>query len=267
MTTITATSQTFKDDHLEFCTFRGAGVCLIIFAREEDNTVTEKHTHTQRKVIKQRKMLDPQMPALGQTAEAEQDRQPLRPGSCSGANGRNDFFPGSPSLPAAVRPFLLLSSSFMSCFSHNPFARALGRCLPFLSAPITTLTSRCRGASDLLLLTGDASPPLTFPLLLPSSPLSHHPPTLSHSAHCDLAARPMPCSCITSLCTLLPLSPSLSLSLLPLLAAAAHPLMTTSATDRQGGMGETEWCRGTDRGEDVRQRRAVLLTEVRRGGE
>lgn len=39
---------TFKDDHLEFCTFRGAGVCLIIFAREEDNTVTEKHTHTHR---------------------------------------------------------------------------------------------------------------------------------------------------------------------------------------------------------------------------
>lgn len=171
---------TFKDDHLEFCTFRGAGVCLIIFAREEDNTVTEKHTHThtERKVIKQGKMLDPQTPALGQTAEAEQDRQPLRPGSCSGANGRNDFFPGSPSLPASVRPFLQLSSSFMSSFSHNPFAGALGRCLPFLSAPITTLTSRCRGASDLLLLTGDASPPLTFPLLLPppSSPLPHSPP-------------------------------------------------------------------------------------------
>lgn len=36
---------------MEFCTFRGAGVCLIIFAREEDihthdHPETYKHTHT-----------------------------------------------------------------------------------------------------------------------------------------------------------------------------------------------------------------------------
>lgn len=206
-------------------------------------------------------MLDPQTPALGQTAEAEQDRQPLRPGSCSGANGRNDFFPGSPSLPASVRPFLLLSSSFMSSFSHNPFAGALGRCLPFLSAPITTLTSRCRGASDLLLLTGDASPPLTFPLLLPS-PLSH--PPFHFLTLLIVICQPGQCPA-PALHHCAPSSLPPSLSLLPLLAAAAHPLMTTSTTDRQGRMGETEQCRGTDRGEDVRQRRAVLLTEVRRG--
>lgn len=46
---------------MEFCTFRGAGVCLIIFAREEDihtHTVTQKHTntHTNRKLIKQAKI-------------------------------------------------------------------------------------------------------------------------------------------------------------------------------------------------------------------
>lgn len=46
---------------MEFCTFRGAGVCLIIFAREEDihthgHPETYKHTHTNRKLIKQAKI-------------------------------------------------------------------------------------------------------------------------------------------------------------------------------------------------------------------
>ncbi|MEQ2179192.1 hypothetical protein GOODEAATRI_022089 [Goodea atripinnis] len=115
---------TDKEDYRKFCTFRVAGVCLIIFVVEENTqthtyaqeTVTKKHT--QRKEIKRVKIHSKRI--QDRQAEAEQsDRQRFRLGSCSGANGRDDLFPGSPSLPLSIpsshcRPPLCPLSQFLS---------------------------------------------------------------------------------------------------------------------------------------------------------
>ncbi|CAB1423156.1 unnamed protein product [Pleuronectes platessa] len=130
-------------------------------------------------------MLDPQRQRDRQLQPSIQtDRQPLSLRSCSCANGRCDFpFPRL-ALPACVRPFLPGSDIFLP------------------------------QAPDLLLLVGDASPPLT------SAP--------THSAYCGLSspASPLLLHYITVHPPLPPL-PSL---------AAARPLITTSLsqTDREG---------------------------------
>lgn len=140
---------TDKYDHISSVPSGVRGSVSSYLQEKKRHTHTHSHweiharTRTHRKVIKQAKTPDPQRPGLGHTdRQLKPNRQPLRPGSCSGANGCSDFFPGSPSLPpaaAVVLLYVLLLSS-----SHNPFAGALGRCLPFLSALIMTLTSCCR---------------------------------------------------------------------------------------------------------------------------
>lgn len=127
---INTRNPTEKEHHMEFCTFRGAGVCLIIFAREEDihthgHPETYKHTHTNRKLIKQAKIHRQRV----QNRQAESWSWTVRQaaaqaGELQWCKWPRRFIPRLP-LPPSVRPFLLLSSSFMSSFSHNPFASAL----------------------------------------------------------------------------------------------------------------------------------------------
>ncbi len=110
------------------------------------HTHTHTHTHTQRKVIKQAKMLDPQRETGFRTDSWSRTQAATQAGKLQWCKWPQRIFPRLP-LPASVRPFLLLSSSFMSSFSasliiHLPES-PLGRCLPFLSAPIKTLTC-CR---------------------------------------------------------------------------------------------------------------------------
>lgn len=134
-----------------------------------------------------------------------------------------------PSLPpATVLLFVLLLS-----FSHNPIPGALCRCLPLLSAPIMTLTSFCREPPTYYLFAGDASPPLTFLSSLPS--VSYSPFLAVLIVICQPSQCPAPALHHCALCTL----PLPSLRPPPMLTAAAHPLITNSSTDREGGMGET----------------------------
>lgn len=86
---------------------------------------TYKHTHTNRKLIKQAKIHRQRV----QNRQAESWSWTVRQaaaqaGELQWCKWPRRFIPRLP-LPPSVRPFLLLSSSFMSSFSHNPFAGAL----------------------------------------------------------------------------------------------------------------------------------------------
>lgn len=128
----------------------------------------EKHTHTQtdRWLIRKRGSIQRNQVLDGRTAEAKQTG---RLGSCSSANGRSAsiFFPRL-SLPVAVCPFLLLSSSFTSS-SHNPAPQSAPPS-PFCSNYDSVIS--CREPPTCYWFSGDASPPLTslsssLPLQLP----------------------------------------------------------------------------------------------------
>lgn len=135
---------------------------------------THTHTHTNRRVIKQEK-LDPERP----------DRQLAR--KLQRCKWLEIFFPRL-SLPVSV-------SVSSSCYPPPPpltIQPSVGSSLPVLHRLwIWHLVS---GASDPLLLTGDASPPLT-----PSPPFHL---TSLFSLRFIVICQPEACSCITSLCSL-----------------------------------------------------------------
>lgn len=91
--------------------------------RRSKHTYTHKHKrqsprNTQRKETKEVEIYSKIV--QDRQAEAEQlDRQRFRLGSCSGANRRDDLFPGSPALPLSIpsshcRPPLCPLSQFLS---------------------------------------------------------------------------------------------------------------------------------------------------------
>lgn len=246
---INTRNPTEKEHHMEFCTFRGAGVCLIIFAREEDihthgHPETYKHTHTNRKLIKQAKIHRQRV----QNRQAESWSWTVRQaaaqaGSCSGANGRGDLFPGSPSLllfvpSSCYRPPLCP----LSLIIHLP-APSVSTSL-LLSPLIRTRTSLCH------------EPPACCRFLLHwrrlSSPNLSLQPSVSFPPLFSLSLVGI-CQLLLHYITVCP-PPSL------LLTHSSPPLTQTDrgGGGREGWVWSGDWGQTGEERDDVRQRRAGL---------